>query len=391
MRGFIERALKKVGRMNIEQVRQLLDSVAVENERLETVLDSTTDGLVVCDENNNLVLYNRWAERLLPFHSGDPSEKPIWTAVDDEEVSSFLRKSLRDQDKVFDKEFTIQRAGQQRTLSISLMPLVRDGSVRGTLVHVEDVTEKRAKESRLRRAESLASLTTLAAGVAHEIKNPLGSISIRIQLVKKAMKARKSIECEKISRNLDVVTEEIERLNRIVVDFLFAVRPMDMRLEECDLNGLIRELIDFVQYELEYAHVAIELVLSENLPRMMIDPRYIKQAVLNLIKNAMAAMPNGGALHIATDRKDDAVFLTVRDTGIGIPEENLNKIFEPYFTTKETGSGLGLTLVFKIVKEHLGEISVSSKEGQGTAFSIVLPVPQKEKRLLEYAERENEK
>jgi two-component system, sporulation sensor kinase E len=387
MRGFIERALKKVPRMDIEQVRQLLYTMAADNERIEAVLDSTTDGLAVCDEDHNLVLYNRSAERLLPFRVGELSEKPIWSAIEDDEISYFLRKSLRDQDKVVDREFTLERGGQSKTVSLSIMPLVSEGRVSGNLVHIEDVTEKRAKESRLRRAESLASLTTLAAGVAHEIKNPLGSISIRIQLIQKAMKGKTSIECDKIERNLDIVNEEIARLNRIVVDFLFAVRPMDTQLVDADLNKLIRELVDFMQYELEYAHVSVVLELESSIPYLLLDERYIKQAVLNLVKNAIAAMHDGGTLTISTERKDDAVLLTVRDSGVGIPEDNLNKIFEPYFTTKETGSGLGLTLVFKIVKEHGAEISVSSREGMGTAFTIQFPVPQKEKRLLEYAAR----
>jgi signal transduction histidine kinase len=126
------------------------------------------------------------------------------------------------------------------------------------------------------------------------------------------------------------------------------------------------------------------LELADDLPELLYDERYIKQALLNLVKNALAAMPSGGCLTIRTERSGDDAQITVSDTGIGIPEENLPKIFEPYFTTKETGSGLGLTLVFKIIKEHRGEITVKSKEGEGSSFLIVLPVPQKETRLIAY-------
>jgi signal transduction histidine kinase len=270
----------------------------------------------------------------------------------------------------------------------------------GSLIHVADVTEKRNKEARLRRAENLASLTTLAAGVAHEIKNPLGSISIHIQLMQKAVAANRKLfqdahpggtdrtgqnpaaYFDLLEKYIGVVNEEIDRLNQIVVDFLFAVRPMDMNLREGDLNGLIGELADFVRLELQEDRIDCVLSLDTSIPPLEIDERFLKQALLNLIKNAAAAMPGGGKLTVETLRKDDEAQICVRDTGIGIPEENLSKIFDPYFTTKDTGLGLGLTLVFKIIREHRGEIVVKSREGEGTCFTISLPVPQKERRLI---------
>jgi len=142
--------------------------------------------------------------------------------------------------------------------------------------------------------------------------------------------------------------------------------------------------VDFVQYELEEHHIHTMLELDEKLPSLCYDERYIKQALLNLIKNAIAAMNEGGTLTIKTESTGSEVHIYINDTGIGISEENLSKIFEPYFTTKETGSGLGLTLVFKIIKEHRGEISVKSKEGEGSSFMITLPIPQKETKLIAY-------
>jgi signal transduction histidine kinase len=249
--------------------------------------------------------------------------------------------------------------------------------------------------------ENLASLTTLAAGVAHEIKNPLGSLSIHIQLIQKSMAANKAVYFRAHPRGKDsdgdpseyfdlldkyiaVVNEEIDRLNRIVVDFLFAVRPMDMDLREGNINTLIGELTDFVWFELKETRIDCALELAENLPAIRFDERYMKQALLNLIKNAQAAMPGGGVLTIKTEVSDGELRISIQDTGTGIPEENLSKIFEPYFTTKETGSGLGLTLVFKIIREHQGEITVKSKEGEGSCFIITLPIFQKERRLITY-------
>ncbi len=401
MSTFIERALRKLPKMTGEQITDLLLSTAAENERLETVLDSLTEGLLVCDADYRLILINKAVERLLPLDLREQGERTLWSVVADDRIAAFLKSALENGDRVEDREFDADAKGIQRLLAISVLPLVKDRRVTGSLVHVEDITEKRGKEARLRRAENLASLTTLAAGVAHEIKNPLGSISIHIQLIQKALKASRAAcndddplpsplpeiqiaPFDILDKYLAVVNEEIDRLNRIVVDFLFAVRPMDMELRDGDLNALISELVDFVRYELEAAGIACVLDLDQGLPLLSYDERYIKQALLNLIKNALAAMDAGGTLTIKTEAVGNEARILVSDTGIGIPEENLPKIFEPYFTTKETGSGLGLTLVFKIIKEHRGEISVKSREGEGTGFLIVLPIPQKQTRLIGY-------
>jgi PAS domain S-box-containing protein len=373
-------------------------------DRLETVLDSLAEGILVCDSEHNLILANKFADRILPLsrHGEDPVR--VWNVIKDDRISEFLEKALLSGDRVRDREFETEAKGIERLLSISIFPLVKEYQVKGSLVHVEDITEKRKKEARIRRIENLASLTTLAAGVAHEIKNPLGSISIHIQLLQKAFAKNKELYYgshpedrpdsnypgergpapyfEMFDKYTGVINEEIERLNHIVVDFLFAVRPMTVNMREGDFNAFIKELVDFIGYELEEAQVKTVLELDEGLPMLDFDDRIMKQAMLNLIQNAIAAMNSGGTLTITTGQKDGEALVTISDTGIGIPEKNLSKIFEPYFTTKESGSGLGLTLVFKIIREHHGEISVISKKGEGSTFTITLPITQKERRLL---------
>jgi len=390
MRRFIERAIAKAPRMNEEQLRALLGALAEENGRMEAALDSMLDAIVVCDREHYPIIFNKSAERMLRLSGGEVTEKPLWLSVADSELASFFRDTLEDEESVLDREFELEYpGGRLRLIAVSVTALLSQGRIAGALVHAEDITEKRKREAQLRRAESLASLTTLAAGVAHEIKNPLGSISIHIQLMQKALKTR----CEgnpelsgTMSRHLGVVTEEIERLNKIVVDFLFAVRPMAIELRETDPKAIVREIAEFVKPEAENAGIAVELVLDDEVPRVMLDRRYMKQAVLNLVKNAIAAMPSGGKLRLEVMSRNDEVLISVKDTGVGIPEDELPKIFEPYFTTKETGTGLGLTITFKIVKEHQGEINVDSKSGTGSMFTISLPVPQRERRLLAWDE-----
>ena len=384
MKRFVERALAKLPRLNEDQMRSLLYALAEENGSMKAALDSMLDGIVVCDRNHLPIIYNKSAERMLRLTGSDPAEKPLWQSVSDDDLSDFFRATLEGEETVHDREFGLEAKSATRLIAVSVSTLVSRGRIEGAIVHMEDITEKRRKEAQLRRAESLASLTTLAAGVAHEIKNPLGSLSIHIQLIRKALIGKDEVEIPFLERHLGVVDEEIDRLNKIVVDFLFAVRPMDVQLRESDPGELVAGIAEFIRPEAERMGVMVELTLGENLPLVALDVRLMRQAVLNLVKNALAAMPGGGKLRLSADRIEDELRISVEDSGMGISEEDLPKIFEPYFTTKENGTGLGLTITFKIVREHDGEISVTSRPGQGSTFIINLPIPQKERRLLPY-------
>ena len=420
MKHMIKNMLEIIAKHNnSEQLQEYFISLLEDIDRLGSVLDSLTEGILVCDSEHKLILANKFSERLLPFSGGGSwlrqtspgyarnSQKDVWVwkLIEDREIAAFIKASLLSGDRVDEREFETETKGIKRLLSISIFPLVKDFQVTGSLLHINDITEKRKKEAKMRQIESLASLTTLAAGVAHEIKNPLGSISIHIQLLQKAFAKNEELYYlshpedrpdpnfsagEKgpiayfamFHRYINVINEEIDRLNHIVVDFLFAVRPMTLNFRESNFNDFLQEMAEFTVYELSDAQVDLELELDEHLPLLDFDDELMKQAILNLIQNAVAAMKDGGTIIFRTERKDNDAVLSVIDTGTGIPENILSKIFEPYFTTKERGSGLGLTLVFKIIREHRGEINVASKEGEGTCFTITLPIPQRERHLL---------
>ena len=361
---------------------------------MELVLDSMKDGVMVADVEHHYLLSNKAAERYVPMVNGgggassvsvaEPGDKKLWEVIADRDIAAFVQGTLESQETVIDKEFNIDTGGVTRLLAISVGPIVDAGQIRGTMLHIEDISEKRGREARLRRAESLASLTTLAAGVAHEIKNPLGSIGIHIQLMQRALDKEKGrrVAVDELREYIEVVNEEVDRLNRIVVDFLFAVRPMNVELAESDLNSIVRDMLTFVRYELEENGIELLEELDDSIPPLRLDEKYIKQALLNLVKNAISAMPDGGSLRVATTKRGDETIVQLSDTGTGMSPEVLEKIFEPYFTTKDFGSGIGLTLVYKIVKEHMGDISVVSHQGEGSTFTITLPIPQREKHLL---------
>jgi len=381
MFNFYRRALKKIEKLDTEQRKELLVSAAGEISLLETILNSIHAGILVCDKNNNLVMVNKEAMRLLPLNYSEGVK--LWSAIMDENIAEFFKDILLSSDKVVDSEVEVEQEEQRKLLSVNVIPLVQDRHITGSLIFMEDITEKRKGEARLRIAENLASLTTLAAGVAHEIKNPLGSISIHLQLLQKTLSKKMKAGDKTTDKYFDVIKEEVERLNRIVVDFLFAVRPMNLELREGNINELISQIMEFVRYEMEQSNILCLLELDENLPKILMDERHLKQALLNLVKNSQAAMPNGGVFTIATKHVDNEIRISICDTGVGISKENLEKIFDPYFTTKETGTGLGLTQVFKIIREHRGEITVDSSPGTGAEFRIILPIPQKETRMIE--------
>ena len=296
MVDFFRRALKKLDKLDIEKHRELLFSAINKISLLETVTDSINVGILVCDKNNNLTLVNNSARRMLPIDYNEGNHPAgavqIWNAIMDENLVECFRGILINKDKAIDREIDIVHNGRNKLLSINVVPLVQKKMINGSLIYIEDITEKRKEELHLRRAENLASLTTLAAGMAHEIKNPLGSISIHIQLLQKALE-KQTYADNNTERYFHVVKEEIERLNRIVVDFLFAVRPMNLELRKGDINKLIGQLMEFVLVEFEQSKILCLLELDENVPEILMDERYMKQALLNLVTNAKAAMPNG--------------------------------------------------------------------------------------------------
>ncbi len=391
MRRFYQRAVERLDKIDSAQLRELLHRMGSDNDLLGMVLDSMAPGIIVTDTTGHVLLVNRAAERLVPLRSAEYAQRCVWEVVSDAEIAGFLRETLQRQENARDRDFTIA-SGAQRTLSFGVLPLVHDGHVAGNLIYAEDVTERRAAAANLRRTESLAALATLTAGVAHEIKNPLGAISIHLQLIQRRLRGERpepdAGAWSAVREAVGVIEEEVERLNQIVVDYLFAVRPMNVNLTGGQVNEVLAELLRLLRPELKEAGIELRERLGRDLPRVLLDQRYLREALLNLIKNAIAAMveaPDSDrprVLAIASAANGESVTIRIGDTGPGIPQEIQGKIFEPYFTTRDFGSGLGLTLVYKIVKEHLGEIELDSKPGAGSTFSISIPIPQTERRLL---------
>ncbi|MDD3902910.1 MAG: ATP-binding protein [Sphaerochaeta sp.] len=393
MKNFVQRAIQKIDQLDSKQIVDILKSQANDVEMLENVLESIHDGVILTDGNLVVNYANSNCQKMIPMVRKRSYEGfPLSRIIEDEHVLRYIVLAVHDRADELDNEFTFQRGDKVQTVSVSVF-IYKSTEVKNLSSYVlmfSDVTEHNANEARMRRSENLASMTTMAAGVAHEIKNPLAAMGIHLQLLKKAFVRKESLTYDDAQRYLDVLEEEISRLNSIVVDFLFAVRPMDTRLRLSPICRTLDEICNFVEPELHEHNVSLTRDIATSLPKLEFDENLLKQALLNLIKNAMNAMEGGGRLTLQSRLDGNQVLIKVIDTGIGMDDETLQKIFEPYFTTKASGTGLGLTVVYKIMKEHKGDITVTSKRGEGTCFTLSFPVPKSERLVLDGPEKEVE-
>ncbi len=381
MREFMRKAIKKSETMNESQLKNFVKLIADEYALLDSTMDSLQGGVIVVNKNNKIIRSNRTAARILESHLSDSQEKNVWEYVNEIPVRNFIAAAIQNESGRISKEFNLCTDDKTKYIEVVVLPLVKEKKIKGTVITIYDITEKRKEEIKTRRLESLASLTNVAAAVAHEIKNPLAAISIHLQLLKKITVNNAPAE-EKTKKHIFVIEEEIERLNKIVVDFLFAVRPLKFEFAPVDVNSVLKNLCETFFDEFDGKGITMSLNLAENLPKIQGDERFLRQVFMNILTNAGAAMPSGGFLDIATNAKTDFITVTVSDSGQGILPENLNKIFEPYFTTKHDGTGLGLTIAYKIIKEHGGDISVYSDFGMGTSFRFMLPIVRRGFNLL---------
>jgi signal transduction histidine kinase len=248
---------------------------------------------------------------------------------------------------------------------------------------LRDITESRRSAQQIIESERLNALTLLAAGVAHEIGNPLNSLHIHLQLMERQAHKLDGGAREELQESIDIARSEVNRLDSIVTQFLRAIRPSKPELHPENVNTIVEETLRFFTPEIQDRDIVVEQELRSDLPVLQIDRDQMKQAFYNVIKNSLQAMKRRGTLRIRTDRDDTHVLVSFIDTGSGMSAENLGRVFEPYFTTKPSGTGLGLLIVRRIVREHGGELSIESSEGKGLTLIIRLPYIDKRVRMLE--------
>ena len=236
------------------------------------------------------------------------------------------------------------------------------------------VRRARDSERRARNAEHMAYVGSLTGGLAHEIRNPLSTVALNLQLLREDLNRPGQSVDPRVLRKLDTIEQEVRRLEQILDDFLKFTGKHEVKRTPQAINPILEEAVEFYRDRLARARVELRTSFAEGLPAVALDADLLRQAISNLILNAEAAMPEGGDLMVSTEADRRGVSIHVTDTGRGIPRKDLDRIFAPYYSTRKGGTGLGLPTVRRIVQEHDGNLEVHSEVGRGTRFTIALPV-----------------
>lgn len=391
--SFLDKVLGRINRLDAEGLQTVVQRLARERSFLETLFNAIEDGVLVVDERGSVLYFNQAVTRLIGLQPG----------IENRHIAEFLPEV--DWEKIFAAdsaggervtryEFEVHYP-RSRFLRMYAAPL--DGSATGSsgvALILHDATEARQKTFEAIESERIQALTLLAASVAHEIGNPLNALHIHLQLMERELNKLKTAgqktfydtEFARLEQFLGVAKGEVTRLDYIITQFLQAIRPAPMQPKMASLNHVVQKTLELLRPEIENRGLNIRAKLSRQLPTTPIDAAQLQQVLVNLIKNAIQAMTRGGTLTLQTGEGGDDIWVSVADTGGGIPQERMNQIFEPFFTTKKKGSGLGLMIVQRIVRAHGGRIELESHVGRGTTFRIWLPLHERKPKLLEAPE-----
>lgn len=383
----LDRVLGRLDTLDSVNLANLVQRLARERGLFEDIFNTLQEGVLVISADGRIEYANDAAQRLIGLGADALVGETLWRLVPG------LRSSLdaapasgEGAPSVVAREFELTYP-EPRNIRLYMVPFRGEGkgAARRFAVILSDITQDKQTTAARIESERTSSILLLAAGVAHELGNPLNSLTIHLQLIGRKLKKLKLAKDAdaSLADSIRICEEEVRRLDGIVSNFLEAIRPRPPDLAEINLTEVLDEVLRFQQGELADRGIAIEAETPVDLPPVMADRNQLKQVFFNLIKNAVEAMQPGGKLRIRSRADDDNVFLMFGDSGAGIKAEDLARIFQPYHTTKPGGHGLGLMIVQRIMREHGGQIGIESKEGLGTVVTLQFPRKDRRVRMLQ--------
>jgi PAS domain S-box-containing protein len=372
--AFIDKLLKRMDRLEPSEIQSVVLELIKEKGFLEKTFQALQEGVILLDPEGTVTYVNSAACQLFGFQQEQVIGQKLTQGMRGLDWSELLKPGT-----VVSRDMEVFYP-ENRFLNFYITSIDDDQPL-GFVMLIRDVTETRKRTEEQIESERLNAFTLLAAGVAHELGNPLNSLTIHLQLLERRLK-KLGKQGENLREHLDIATGEITRMDTIISQFLAAIRPSKPQLQRALIGDLVQESLRFLKPEMDQAKVKVKLDLRPDMPAMPLDADQMKQAIYNLIRNASQAMPKGGTLTISGSYTDFEVRLSFEDTGKGITPEQMGRLFQPFSTTRAAGTGLGLLIVRRIIREHGGEIDIESRAGQGTRVSLWLPLVERKVRLL---------
>jgi len=347
-------------------------STLSEKAHLQGVVDQLEDGVIFLNPERHVLFFNRAAEAVVGLSLEQAVGLPIHEVLDPAHpLLPFVDQVLSGAVGIRNATVALPQAGRDKEFLVSAFHMEDAHRVMGVAILLKDLESIKTVQSLVSYSAKLAALGRLTSGVAHEVKNPLNAMMIHVELLKERLEDADA----DVRQSLEVIGSEIRRLDRVVQGFLKFMRPQELALKPVDLNAMLQSVGALLEAESQSHGVRFVLELDAALPPVSADEELLRQAFINILQNAVQAMPNGGAVRIRTRPEDlDWVRVVVTDQGVGIAPEDVDKIFKLYYTSKPGGSGIGLSVVYRIVQLHDGTVEAKSEPGRGTAVIVRLPV-----------------